>query len=75
MPILISNLNAENVSVCNNAIWALGEISLKIGVEMREYAPSIIVPLIDVMNRERMTRTLLENTGKVFLINVFLFFL
>ncbi|KAI6197203.1 Importin-beta domain-containing protein [Aphelenchoides besseyi] len=63
MPILIANLDPQNVSVCNNAIWALGEIALKLGDEMRPYAQLICVPLIDVMNRERMTRTLLENTA------------
>lgn len=63
MPVLINNLNVENVSVCNNAIWALGEISLKTGESMNQYAPLIIVPLIDVMNRDKVTRTLLENTG------------
>ncbi|KAI6183830.1 Transportin-1 [Aphelenchoides bicaudatus] len=63
MPVLINNLDVQNVSVCNNAIWALGEISLKTGESMRQFAPLIIVPLIDVMNRDKVTRTLLENTA------------
>jgi transportin-1 len=63
MPILISNLDVQNVSVCNNSIWALGEISIKTGESLRQYVPLIIIPLIDVMNREKVTRTLLENTG------------
>ena len=31
MPILATNLNPEYISVCNNATWAIGEISIKMG--------------------------------------------
>lgn len=31
IPILAQNLNPELISVCNNAIWSLGEISMQIG--------------------------------------------
>ena len=31
IPILGRNLNPELVSVCNNATWAIGEISVKLG--------------------------------------------
>lgn len=31
MPILGQNLNPEFISVCNNATWAIGEISIKMG--------------------------------------------
>ena len=30
-PILGANLNPEYISVCNNATWAIGEISVKMG--------------------------------------------
>lgn len=30
-PILGANLNPEFISVCNNATWAIGEISVKMG--------------------------------------------
>ena len=32
MPILGQNLNPELISVCNNATWAIGEISVKLGM-------------------------------------------
>ncbi|KAG2466455.1 TNPO1 protein, partial [Polypterus senegalus] len=32
MPILGTNLNPELISVCNNATWAIGEISIQMGV-------------------------------------------
>ena len=32
MSILSSNLNPEHISVCNNATWAIGEISIKTGL-------------------------------------------
>lgn len=31
MPILGLNLNPEFISVCNNATWAIGEISMQMG--------------------------------------------
>lgn len=31
LPILGQNLNPEFISVCNNATWAMGEISIKLG--------------------------------------------
>ena len=32
MPILAQNLNPELISVCNNATWAIGEISVQLGL-------------------------------------------
>ncbi|KAF7639288.1 Importin N-terminal domain-containing protein [Meloidogyne graminicola] len=63
IPILAQNLNPDNVSVCNNAIWALGEISMNIGDQMRQYVPIILPQLILVMNRDKGPKTLLENTA------------
>lgn len=34
MPILGQNLNPAFISVCNNASWAIGEISIKLGNEI-----------------------------------------
>lgn len=31
MPVLGRNLNPEFISVCNNATWAIGEISIQLG--------------------------------------------
>lgn len=64
MPILAQNLDPQLVSVCNNAIWAIGEIALKLGVGMTEHLPIVLGSLIYVMNREEGPKTLLENTGE-----------
>ena len=37
MPILGANLNPEYISVCNNATWAIGEISIKMGKNFLNY--------------------------------------
>lgn len=66
IPILAQNLNPQNISVCNNSIWALGEITMKIGDRMRQYIPIILPQLIHVMNHDKGPKTLLENTGKLF---------
>ena len=51
MPILSGNLNPEYISVCNNATWAAGEISVKLGNDMAGYIPAILNPLITIINR------------------------
>ena len=63
MPILSGNLNPEYISVCNNATWAAGEISVKLGPDMKEYIPILLPPLITIINRANSPKTLLENTA------------
>lgn len=63
MPILSGNLNPEYISVCNNATWAAGEISVKLGSDMSQYIPPILAPLIAIINRPNTPKTLLENTA------------
>ena len=64
MPILGQNLNPEFISVCNNATWAIGEISIKLGPDTSAYIPLILNQLIDIINRQNTPKTLLENTGE-----------
>lgn len=63
MPVLAHNLNPEYISVCNNATWAAGEISVKLVGDMAPYVPGILQPLINVINRPHTPKTLLENTA------------
>ncbi|MFT7797886.1 transportin-2-like [Arapaima gigas] len=63
MPILGTNLNPEFISVCNNATWAIGEISMQMGVEMQPYVGLVLGNLVDIINRPNTPKTLLENTA------------
>ncbi|NWS36560.1 TNPO1 protein, partial [Polioptila caerulea] len=63
MPILGTNLNPEFISVCNNATWAIGEISIQMGIEMQHYIPMVLHQLVEIINRPNTPKTLLENTG------------
>uniref|UniRef100_A0A672QJD9 Transportin-1 n=1 Tax=Sinocyclocheilus grahami TaxID=75366 RepID=A0A672QJD9_SINGR len=63
MPILGSNLNPELISVCNNATWAIGEISIQMGSEMQPYVPVVLQQLVEIINRPNTPKTLLENTA------------
>ncbi|KAA0201173.1 hypothetical protein HAZT_HAZT005841 [Hyalella azteca] len=63
MPILGQNLNPELISVCNNATWAIGEISVKLGTEMNAYVSIVLSDLIFILNKPNTPKTLLENTG------------
>lgn len=63
LPILGQNLNPEYISVCNNATWAIGEISIKLGADTRPYIPLVLNQLIDIINRPNTPKTLLENTA------------
>merc|ERR1719376_1008721 len=63
MPILGANLNPEFISVCNNATWAIGEISIKMGADMQPFIGMVLTQLIDIINRSNTPKTLLENTA------------
>ena len=51
MPILAQNLFTEHISVCNNATWAAGEISVKLGADMKPYVQMLLNPLVIIINR------------------------
>jgi len=63
LPILTQNLDPQFVSVCNNAIWAIGEIAIQIGGEIQPFVSVILEPLILIINRNNTPKTLLENTA------------
>lgn len=63
MPILAQNLNPDLISVCNNATWAIGEISVQLGAEMKPYIGIMLNPLVLIINRAGTPKTLLENTA------------
>lgn len=49
--------------MCNNATWAIGEISVKMGAEMRPYVGLILNQLIVIINYPSTPKTLMENTA------------
>ena len=63
LPLLTQNLDPHNVSVCNNSIWAIGEIAVQIGAEIQPFVSIILQSLIVIINRGNTTKTLLENTA------------
>ena len=63
MPLLTQNLNPNHVSVCNNAIWAIGEIAIQVGAEIQPFVAVILESLIVIINRHNTPKTLLENTA------------
>ncbi|EEB14578.1 transportin-2, putative [Pediculus humanus corporis] len=63
LPILGQNLDPIHISVCNNATWAIGEISIKLGSETQPYIPLVLHQLILIINKPDTPKTLLENTA------------
>ena len=64
LEVLTTQLAPEPVSVCNNASWAIGEIAVKVGAEMRPYVEAILQRLIPIINRHEATnKSLVENTA------------
>lgn len=63
LPILGMNLNPEHISVCNNATWAIGEISIKLGPDTSRYIPLVLKHLVAIINTQNTPKTLLENTA------------
>ena len=63
MNLLSRNLNPEFISVCNNATWAIGELSIQLGAAMKGYLPQLLEQLIENLNQPSTPKTLLENTA------------
>ena len=59
----VANITPEFVSVCNNATWAIGELSVRIGSDMEQVIPGILPPLIQLINRQALNKSLLENAA------------
>lgn len=53
LPILGLNLNPELISVCNNATWAIGEISIKLG----NYIDKICLMAVLLINGNHIIKT------------------
>lgn len=68
MPMMIQHLNTNvdpsQISACNNACWALGEISLRLGqAELAPFVPALTERLVHMMQIKEIPRTLLENVA------------
>ncbi|XP_071849376.1 transportin-1-like [Apostichopus japonicus] len=63
IPILGQNLNPEFISVCNNATWAIGEVSIQMKGDMTPYIGLVLTQLVEIINRPNTPKTLLENTA------------
>ncbi|CAK4070930.1 unnamed protein product [Aphanomyces euteiches] len=63
VPHLLRNIEPDYPSVCNNASWAFGEISVKVGADMARFAPDAMDKLVSVLSCQdpRPTRSLQEN--------------
>jgi len=63
IPMATKSLNPEHTSVCNNASWAIGEIALKLGDDIKQAIPMIMHHLIPILNNSDLVVSLLENTA------------
>ncbi|KRY16037.1 Transportin-1 [Trichinella patagoniensis] len=63
LTVLGRNLEPHQVSVCNNAIWALGELAMKMGESLLPHARTLCRPLVAILNRPHTSKTLLENAA------------
>jgi len=65
VPVLTAQLDHEYVSVCNNASWAIGEITVQVGQDISPYVDDIMQRLIHILNKqtEGINKSLLENTA------------
>ncbi|GAA5956019.1 hypothetical protein JCM8115_004388 [Rhodotorula mucilaginosa] len=67
MPVLISHIQSEprlaEVSVCNNAAWAAGEIALQAGAEMEMWVNPLMERLVPILLSAKAARSLTENSA------------
>jgi hypothetical protein len=62
VPVLTANLDADFPNMCINASWALGEIAVKVGPEMRPFAAAMMDGMTAVFHQsENLDVSLLEN--------------
>jgi len=61
LPIMIVNINHKTPSVCNNACWAIGEITVKIGTEITPYIVEVLAKVIPILNTTGVSAALIEN--------------
>ncbi|GAA6005721.1 hypothetical protein JCM10207_005309 [Rhodosporidiobolus poonsookiae] len=67
MPVLISHIEVEprlaEVSVCNNAAWAAGEIALQAGNDMEPWVNPLMERLVPILLSAKAARSLTENSA------------
>ena len=45
LPVAALNLKPDSISVCNNASWAIGEIAMKVGADVKPYVKGLMTAL------------------------------
>ncbi|KAL8292224.1 hypothetical protein RQP46_001690 [Phenoliferia psychrophenolica] len=67
MPGLVSHIEVEpraaEVSVCNNAAWAAGEIALQAGPDMEQWVQPLMERIVPVLLSNKAARSLTENSA------------
>lgn len=64
VPALADNLNPAYLSLCNNASWAIGEITIKCGPSLiQPYTKGIMDKLLPILAEGDMNKALLENVA------------
>lgn len=51
------------VSVCNNAAWAAGEIALQAGADMAPFVQPLMEKIVPVLLSNKAARSLTENSA------------
>lgn len=57
------NLDPHWTSVCNNSVWAMGEVAMQVGPQISYLIPTVLPRLIALVNRRVLNANLLENTA------------
>lgn len=57
------NLNIRHTKVANNASWAIGEISLRVGANMAPMVPMLMERMCDIMTSNSLIPLLAENVA------------
>jgi hypothetical protein len=62
VPVLIHNIHPEHQAACNNAVWAIGEISMRVGSQIQPMVAPVMGKLIEIINGF-YPRNLIENVA------------
>jgi transportin-1 len=64
LPLIAANLDPRHHAVCTNASWALGEIAVKVGADVKPYLSATMEKIVQIYQQAQalnLQRPLLEN--------------
>jgi transportin-1 len=64
VPLAVGNMQSAHTALCTNASWSIGELCVKVGPEIRPFAPAIIQAATQILHDSEVSEPgLMENVS------------